>query len=426
MFHRIILTCLLVVMAGMTHAAEPKSAILFIGDGMGVAQTTAARIYQKNARDGKLTLDTFKQVALVRTYSASTMVTDSAASGTAMASGHKTDTLMIGQTPDGTLLESVLVKAKRAGKSVGIVTTTSVTHATPATFYAHAANRYNEVPLALQLIEYGEVDVVLGGGKRFFMPKGSKDPESGSGAARKDDRDLIAEAKAKGYRYIARTSEMESVVADVEAGKDVGKILGLFSPGMMAYELDRPKDLWGEPSLEEMTRLAISILSKNPKGYFLLVEGGRIDHASHANLAKHAVNETLEFDRSIKAGLELTNDAEGTLIVVTADHETGGFAINGYPSIEIGGDAMFSEPAGIGGDHIVTFATGPGANRKPEENKAHDDSTYRQPSLVAASSSTHTGVDVACYSAGPGSEHFAGTLNNTDIGKNLIKLLGLE
>lgn len=426
MFHRMIMTCLLAILAGTTHAAEPKSAILFIGDGMGVAQTTAARIYQKNARDGKLALDTFKQVALVRTYSANTMVTDSAASGTAMASGHKTDTLMIGQSPDGTLLESVLVKAKASGRSVGIVTTTSVTHATPATFYAHAANRYNEPPLATQLIEYGEVDVVLGGGRRFFMPKGIKDPESGSGSGRKDDRDLISEAKANGYTYIARTSELESVVADVKAGKDVGKILGLFSPGMMAYELDRPKDLWGEPSLEEMTRLAISILNKNPKGYFLLVEGGRIDHASHANLAKHAVNETLEFDRSIQAGLDLTNDAAETLIVVTADHETGGFAINGYAPIDIGGDAMFSEPAGIGGDDIVTFATGPGGNRKPEENKAHDDSTYRQPAVVTLSSATHTGVDVACYSAGPGSGNFAGTLNNTDIGKNLIELLGLE
>lgn len=220
MFHRMIMTCLLAILAGTTHAAEPKSAILFIGDGMGVAQTTAARIYQKNARDGKLALDTFKQVALVRTYSANTMVTDSAASGTAMASGHKTDTLMIGQSPDGTLLESVLVKAKASGRSVGIVTTTSVTHATPATFYAHAANRYNEPPLATQLIEYGEVDVVLGGGRRFFMPKGIKDPESGSGSGRKDDRDLISEAKANGYTYIARTSELESVVADVKAGKD--------------------------------------------------------------------------------------------------------------------------------------------------------------------------------------------------------------
>jgi alkaline phosphatase len=406
-------------------SAEPKNAILYIGDGMGVTQITAARIYSANARDGKLTLDTFDQVAMVRTYSASTMVTDSAASGTAMATGHKTNTLMVGQLPDGTPLESILTRAKKSGKSVGLVTTTSISHATPASFYAHAANRYDEVPLAAQLVDYGEIDVVFGGGRRFFIPRTSKEPESGSAGARKDERNLLDEAEKKNYRYIARSSEFEALQAEVEAGKDVGKILGLFSPGMMAYELDRDKDLWGEPSLEEMTRLAIDILKKNPNGFFLMVEGGRIDHAGHSNLAKHAVNETLEFDRSVKAGLDLT-DKTDTLIVVTADHETAGMAINGYAAIDVGGDAMFSQPAGPGGDHIVTFATGPGGKRESEEDKAHDDSTYRQPAAVSLSSAAHTGADVMAYSSGPGSERFCGTLNNTDIGNNIIALLGLE
>jgi alkaline phosphatase len=155
-----------------------------------------------------------------------------------------------------------------------------------------------------------------------------------------------------------------------------------------------------------------------------MVEGGRIDHAGHANLAKHAVNETLEFDRAVKAGLDLSGD--DTLIVVTADHETAGMAINGYASVEIGGDAMFTEPAGPGGDHIVTFATGPGANRNTEEDKIRDEANYRQPAAVATSSAAHTGVDVIVYSSGPGSDRFHGTLDNTDIGKNLIELLGLE
>lgn len=417
---------LVMSMGGVAGGAlgEAKSAILFIGDGMGVTQITAARIYSANARDGKLTLDTFEQVALVRTYSASTMVTDSAASGTAMATGYKTDTLMVGQLPDGTPLESVLKKAKKAGKSVGIVTTTSVTHATPASFYAHAASRYDEVPLAAQLIEYGEIDVVLGGGRAFFLPKTVKDGESGKAGARKDSRNLVDEARKIGYRYISRTSEFDALNSDIESGKDVGKVLGLFSPGMMAFELDRDQDVWGEPSLEEMARTAIAILEKNPNGFFLMVEGGRIDHAGHANLAKQAVNETLEFDRTVKAGLELTGD--DTLIVVTADHETAGMAINGYASIEIGGDAMFVEPAGIGGDHIVTFATGPGGNRDSEKDKAHDGVTYRQPAAVAIGSAAHTGTDVVVYSSGPGSERFRGTLDNTDIGKHLIELLGLE
>lgn len=415
-----------VSLAGALGHAEQRNAILFVGDGMGVAQTTAARVYSANARDGKLTLDTFEHIALVRTYSANTMTTDSAAAATALGSGHKTNTLMVGQLPDGTPVDSVLARAKSAGMSVGIVTTTTVSHGTPAAFYAHSDNRFREPPLVDQLVEYGEIDVILGGGRKYFLPRGAKDPETGEPSGRRDGHNRLEEMQAKGYRYLQRSADLEAVREDLAAGRDVGKVLGLFSAGDMAYELDRPDDEWGEPSLEEMTRLAIALLDRNPKGYFLLVEGGRIDHAGHDNKARHVVNEVLAFDRAVAAGLELTQPSNDTLIVVTADHETGGLSINGYPSIEIGGDDLFREPAGIGGPHIVTFATGPGANRDGQQDVPTDDAEYRQPALVPGSSAVHTGSDVIAYAAGPSAERFRGTIDNTDVAKKLMAFLGLD
>ena len=271
------------VATALICTGQPESAILYIGDGMGVAQVTAARIYQANARDGRLTLDTLEHVALVRTYAADRMVTDSAAAGTALATGFKTNAGVIAMDAEGNRLETVLEKAKKAGKSVGIVTTTTVTHATPACFYAHPPGRNNEAALAAQLIDYGEVDLVLGGGRKFFLPRDGEDGNPSGGGSRSDQRNLLEEAEAKGYRVLKDRGELKEIFAELEAGKQPGKLLGLFSSGMMAYEAGREANAPDQPSIVEMTSLAIEILSRNPRGFFLMVEGGRIDHASHAN-----------------------------------------------------------------------------------------------------------------------------------------------
>ena len=401
-----------------TIAQEAKNAILFIGDGMGIAQITSARIYQGNARDGHLTLDDFENVALTRTHSADTMVTDSAAAGTAMATGFKTNTRVVGQLPDGTALESIIKKAKAEGKSVGVVTNTTITHATPASFYGSGPSRYDEALFAQQLVEYGEIDVVLGGGREFFISRETTDEENGGKGSRKDDRNLIEESKAKGYTYVDRASGLDGVTS--------GKVLGLFSPGMMAYELDRENDKWGEPSLEDMTRFAIEFLSKNPKGYLLMVEGGKIDHASHGNRGLLTVTEVLALDRAVKTALDMTQDAGDTLVVVTADHETGGMAINGYGEIGLSGTEMFNAKVIVGGEHIVTYATGPGAEPNANGDRAKDDPGYKQPAVVPMSSAAHTGVDIATYAAGPGAERFRGTIDNTDIAKNILTSLGID
>ena len=407
-------------------AAEAPSAILFVGDGMGQAAVTAARIYQGNARDGKLALDTFDHVAIVRTFCSNTMVTDSAASATAFSTGHKTNALMIGQDPEGKTLETILEKAKKAGKSVGLVTTTTVTHATPACFYAHIGSRALEAKIADQLIDYGLVDVIMGGGREFFLPKGAVDPESGGNSNRMDGRDLVADAKAKGYRYIQNQAEFDETLKIATDGGDPGKVLGLFQPGHMNYDIQRANDTWGEPSLAEMTELAIKILSRNPEGYFLMVEGGKIDHGSHANQAKLTITDLLAFDKAIQVGLDLTENAKDTLVVATADHETGGLAINGYANIEVSGDALFTTEAPGGAKDIVTFGTGPGNNRDAMKDVPRDSADYKQPSVYPMGSAAHTGVDVHAWAAGPGADAFKGTIDNTEIALNMMKTLGLE
>lgn len=418
--------CLASLWQPISAGAQAKNAILFIGDGMGFGQVTAARIFEGNARDGKLTLDTMDHTAIVRTYSADMMVTDSASAGTAMASGVKTNNGMVGQLPNGTPILTILEMAKAEGKSVGIVSTTRITHATPACFYSHVENRGMESQIAAQLVDDADVDVILGGGRRFFIPKGTKDSENGEKSKRTDSRNLIQEMRDKGYRFVQNTSGFESLAADVASDSSTLKILGLFNASMMNYEAHRAQDTWGEPSIAEMTALAIEVLSRNPKGYFLMVEGGRIDHASHSNQAQLSVTDLLAFDRALKVAKDATDDAGDTLIVVTADHETGGLSINGYPKIDIEGAALFTEPSGGSTPHTVTFATGPGGNEGVNGDTPRSDPDYYQPAAFAGTSAAHTGVDVGAWASGPGAEAYRGSIENTDIARKIILALGLQ
>ena len=404
---------------------EAKSAILFIGDGMGLTQVTAARIFQGNARDGKLSLDTFEHTAIVRTYSENGMVTDSGAAATAFSTGYKTTNLRIGMSADGKPLENIFEAAKRAGKSVGIVTTTSVTHATPASFFAHVPNRTDENAIAAQFLDSADVDVLMGGGRRYFLPRSVKDHESDRPGSRRDDRNLIKEASDAGYRVIQRLSEFDQLLKEVNGGAATDRVLGLFNPGHMQYSADRTKDSWGEPTIEAMTTLAIKVLERNPNGFVLMVEGGRIDHGGHDNKAHLALTDLIAFDTAIGTAREIRSSAKDTLLVVSADHETGGMSINGYGPIEIQGDALFSTKVQAGGEDIITFATGPGAKR-PDGDVDKKAAHYRQPAIVQGASATHTATDVIAWASGPGADAFHGTINNSDVGTKLFRALGFN
>lgn len=424
--HLALLAIPLLAIAPASRADESaKNAILFIGDGMGFSQVSAGRIYKGGAAGGKLALDAFPQTAFVRTWCANRMVTDSAAAGTAMACAIKTNAGFLGITPDGKPVDSILKLAKAQGKSIGLVTTTTVTHATPAAFYANISDRGSEAEIADQLLAYGQIDLVIGGGREFFTPETENDEETGAPGKRKDGRNLMHEAETKGYRLVRRQSEHDALLADLDAGKAPEKLLALFSPGMMSYEFERSKDVWGEPSLRQMTELAIRMLSRNPKGYFLMVEGGRIDHACHSNQALLAATDMVAFDDAVAAGAESLAKHPDTFILVTADHETGGMAINGYPPIEVKEKGLFTTAPYPNLRDIVTFASGPGADRKAMEGVNRDEPRYRQPSLNQMGSAAHTAVDVGAWSMGPGSSAVHGSIDNTDIAKILRRALRL-
>uniref|UniRef100_A0A8C6V2X4 Alkaline phosphatase n=1 Tax=Neogobius melanostomus TaxID=47308 RepID=A0A8C6V2X4_9GOBI len=327
-----------------------KNLILFLGDGMGVPTVTAARILkgQLNGQSGEetvLEMDKFPFVSLAKTYNTNAQVPDSAGTATAYLCGVKANEGTVGvsaaavrsqcNTTQGNEVTSILQWAKDAGKSVGIVTTTRVNHATPSAAYAHNAPEALQAgckDIARQLFEnIPNIDVVMGGGRKYMFPKNESDIEYPNVAkhsgTRKDGRNLVQEwtdkmQNKKGY-YVWNKNQLLSLNPN-----NVEYLLGLFEPGDLTYDLERNKET--DPSLTEMVDVAIKILRKNPNGFYLLVEGGRIDHGHHEGKAKQALHEAVEMDRAIGRA-DLLTSAHDTLTVVTADHSHV-FSFGGYTS----------------------------------------------------------------------------------------------
>lgn len=441
---------------------KPRNIIFFLGDGMGMTTMTAARIYAVG-EDGELTMDTLPETAFVKTFSNDAQVTDSAPSMSAYMTGVKmnnevvamsSDTIAIPPVADangnklgnncgssnGTAVSSLAEISKRQGLSVGVVTTTRITHATPAASYAHICHRDLENDIAAAMVPGGAgyntklgktgLDVVLGGGAQFFRTKAE-------GGKRADGRDLIAEMKTNGYAYASNASELNSIDP-----ARTSRLLGLFTSSHMSYDLDRSAT--NEPSLAEMTSKAMDVLAyNNPKGYFLMVEGGRIDHALHETTAKKALQDTVALDNAIKVAINKAklNDPKlsHTLIVVTADHDHT-LILNGYAKRT--GKTTATTPGVLGLVlNYVTGATSRDADGKPYtiigfgngENRVQgarstmpslDDttisaSTYHQEAAIptAAGSETHGGTDVFLGAIGKGAESFHGVIDNTRVFK---------
>ncbi|MFO7974631.1 MAG: alkaline phosphatase [Candidatus Hydrogenedentota bacterium] len=315
--------------------ALPKNVIVMIGDGMGVAHVTAARIVK-----GELHFERCAVGGFSATHSANRLVTDSAAGGTALATGERTNNGMVAMAPDGTPLKTLLEYAEDAGKSTGVVVTCSVTHATPATFLAHVEDRDQQPRIAEQIVE-GDADVILGGGWGFFVPKSHK------GSERNDEKDLLAEL---GKRMpVALTPEQLHGLGDVDS------FAGMLAPDYLLWAEDR------DPSLAEMTSMALDALSKNPNGFALMVEGSHLDWAGHDNDEEHIVAETIDFDKAVGAALDFAEANGETLVVVTADHETGGYTIlNGKLEEKTLSKSNFGT-GGHSAEMVPLFAEGPGA-----------------------------------------------------------------
>lgn len=298
------LTCFLHPYANLVQATNGqaiKNVIMLIPDGLGISATTLARWYQ----DGQpLALDEMAS-GLIRTYSANSAITDSAAGGTALATGHKTNAAFIGLLPEHEPVATVLEGARLHGKSTGIVATAEIMHATPAAFTAHHHDRNGYESLSKQQVFAG-LDVVLGGGAQFLQMDNRMDRE-----------DLPHEIQKQGFEYITTRQQLLDSKAD--------KVWGMFAPKDMAYDFDR--DQTAEPSLAEMTKKAIDILSRNENGFFLLVEGSKIDWAAHNNDPIGIISDVLAFDHAVQTALHFAKNDKQTAIIVAADHSNGGLSI---------------------------------------------------------------------------------------------------
>jgi alkaline phosphatase len=273
------------------------SIILMIGDGMGFDHVKLARFVELG-KNQNLSMESLDLNISVMTHNAFFETTDSAAAATAIATGVKTYNRRIAIGTDDSILETILEIAKELNKSTGLVTTTSIQHATPASFMTHVLNRNNYDEITRQIVEEANVDILLGGGLEDFST-----PQ-------------LEEMKSNGYSFVENKTALEAISS--------GKVLGLFADGHLSYEQDRNFSLI--PSLYYMTRKAIEILNLDNDGFFLMVEGGRIDHGSHSNNKVNAILETIAFDLAVKEALDYVKNHSNTILIVTADHETGGLA----------------------------------------------------------------------------------------------------
>jgi alkaline phosphatase len=423
---------------------QAKNIIFFLGDGMGPTTVTAARIY-KYGEEGLLNFERLDRTARVKTYSADAMVTDSAPSMGAYMTGVKINNDVISlkdakpQAPgkdangnpsvdrcgdsNGSAPMTMLELAKAAGRSVGAVTTTELTHATPASTFAHVCNRNTVYTIAQQIVPGGAgynerlkdgVDVLMGGGRPHFTPFDAAANPKG----RADGRDLLAEFKARGYFVAATRADMMSALPN-------RKFVGIYADSHLDYVTARKPT---QPTLAEMATKSIELLSKNPKGFFLMVEGGKIDHALHDSNAKNALEEAVDFDNAIQATLDrmrkIDPGLEHTLIVVTADHDhtmvMNGYPKRGNPILGIVRDYATGEPAlDADGKTYTTLVYGGGPNR-PEVRTGVDEARaqaldYHQETGVRLSGEGHGGGDVKLYAVGAGSAPFRGTIENTRV-----------
>ena len=346
-------TFLLLGCAGVND--YPENIILFIGDGMGVAHITAAKIAR-----GNINLERFSVTGLVTTHSANRLITESAAASTALATGYKTNNRAISVSVENEPLKTLFEYAKERGKSIGVVVTSSVTNATPAAFMAHADDRRQQADIAEQIANSG-IDVLIGGGWAYFVPA------TNEGSKRKDPKNLLALLETR----------MPLILTDdkLSTHSDTQKLTALLSPG------DLPKAADRDYSLTRLTQTAIHILSKNRNGFVLMVEGSQIDRAAHDHDPQYLIAELIDFDEAVGAGLDFAQKNRRTLLVVTADHETGGLAV-------------------------------------------HDGSIKNmQVTSTAFTTSGHTASMVPIFAYGPGSRHFSGIQDNARVGQTLISQL---
>ncbi len=468
-----------------------RNVILFVGDGMGMSTITAARILEGQLRgepgeENLLHFERLPHVSLVKTYNTNQQTPDSAGTMTAIATGSKTragvlaldETVARGDEAAAQThrLRTLFEEAEARGLATGLVTTARVTHATPAALYAHSpergweddsrlsdeARKLDFPDIARQLLEFAEgdgLDVALGGGRAQFLPREAPDPEHLlRKGARTDGRDLTAEwIRRPRARYVWNRADLAAI--DPAA---TDHLLGLFEPSHMNFEIDRADDAAGEPSLAEMTVSALDILERNPTGFLLMVEAGRIDHAHHLGNAHRALVDTIAFSDAVRAALERIDLAQ-TLVIVTADHghvlTIAGYPRRGNPILgTVEGNDARGEPSGkpsldaLGLPYTTLgYQNGPGytGERAGQPEGVHrvsrdrvarqkgitrgrpdlsevdtGDEDFLQEAAVPMSSETHSGEDVPVYAGGPSAYLFHGVQEQSYLYHAIVEALG--
>ena len=350
----LLVSLLLLVGAGQLFAAVPKYVFYFIGDGLGASQRQVAEYYAQQVSGQshlKLAMNQMPVAGINTTYSSDSLVTDSAAAGTALATGYKTNNGIISELPDGRVVKSLMEVAEEQGWATGIVTTTRLTHATPAVFASHNISRDAENEIAADMADSG-VDYFAGGGFRHFVKQGSAFKSK-----RKDSRDLVKEMSSAGYRtFIGEKSS-----TDFRAYQPQGnaKVFAALTYSHMPYELDRINDKSNQvPALAELVSKGIDVLQSHHKPFFFMVEAGRIDHACHANDVAGSIYDTLALDDAIKVALDFYHQhPDETLIVLVGDHETGGLGLGFAKNYFLKMEAVQSTRASIE-DVMVKVYTG--------------------------------------------------------------------
>lgn len=347
-----------------TATQEVKNVIYMIGDGMGLAHTSMLKIEGDYATTA---FDRAENIALITTHSTNNRVTDSAAAGTALATGYKTRNRMIGMTPDSVTVESMMLKAEREGYATGLAYTCYLQHATPASFYASSPHRDSMNIITGCFVKSG-IDVALGGGRIFVEDYYAK-----------QGKDYKAELATLGYQVLHKQEEMASV--------SEGNVLGLFAEDNMPKMREGRGDYLLQATNKALEILTNNVAKEGKQGFLLMVEGSKIDYRSHDNDSEGILAEMRDFEKCVAAAMEYADTHEGTLVVVCADHETGGLSI---PS------------------------------QSPDFKKADSGIDYRY------GTKGHSGTMVPVYLYGTGAECINGVMDNTDLAKQIMAIMGWE
>ena len=360
------------------NVKKAKNVIFLIGDGMSISQVSAYRLVQ-GGPNSRIAVDRFPYSGIVLTHAENAIVTDSASSATAYSTGHKTNNGALGMDSENNELENLTETLDQYGFVSSLLATSEITHATPAAFAAHVDLRWKTDEISAQMID-SKVATFLGGGRHFFLPEEME-------GKRKDARNLLEEVNAS-HTLLTTKDEMK----DFNDNK-LGKVFGLFADEHLR-SVDSPDNHPSEPSLSEMLQFAVKrsdqFIDNGCKGFFIMGEGSQVDWAGHSNSLEYLKREMQDLDSAVEWAFNYAKENTDTLVVVTADHETGGLLIEP------------ANPADYNGNEVkFSFNTAVGRG-------------------------THTGVPVPIYAYGPGAENFTGTLDNTDVYRAMIAALELD